>query len=46
MASVEIFFSEIFWSLQILTMKCWVSGATSSTRLRSGGSTIGMTLMR
>ena len=46
MASIEIFFSGIFCSLQILVMKCVVSGATSSVRERSGGSVIGMTLIR
>ena len=42
----EIFFSGIRCSLQIFAMKYCVSGAMSSTRARSDGSGIGMTLIR
>ena len=45
-ASIEIFFSLIFCSLQIWAMKCEVNGGMSSVRERRGGSGIGMTLIR
>ena len=46
MASIEIFFSGIFCSLQICAMKCEVNGGMSSVRERRGGRGMGMTLIR